>query len=160
MIRSLLAGFVLVVAACAAEVVQEEGPPPLYKYSSMKAAVESGKETLPAFWEALESGNADQSNFMLLVVTPSQRHTEEYVWVENVTEILTGYRGIVPDEHEMEDGFKGGDTIDFIASDIADWRYKEDGKYRGAFTTRAMMGLAPNANIDSIKALFHDEPLP
>jgi len=160
MIRALLTGFAFLVAACSAEVVQEEGPPPLYKYSNMKAAVASGQETLPVFWDALESDNAAQSNFMLLVVTPSQRYTEEYVWVENVTEILTGYRGTVPEEHEMQDGFKGGDTIDFIAGDIADWRYKEDGKYRGAFSTRAMMDIVPNAEIDNIKALFHDEPLP
>ena len=46
------------------------------------------------------------------------------------------------------------------AGQIADWRYKEDGKYRGAYTSRAMLGLAPTANLDNIKAMFHDSPLP
>ncbi len=159
-LRTILTLPLVVIAACSGEIVQQDGPPPLYKYASMKTAVTEGKGTLPVFWQAFNGGDIGQSEFALLVVTPSERQTEEYVWVEAITQLESGYRGLVPQEHEMKDGFKPGDAIDFAASDIADWRFKENGKYRGAYTTRAMMGLAPNANIDNIRALFHENPVP
>ena len=143
MMRSLVASLVLILSACGETWVQEDGPPPLYKYSSMKAAVAEGKDTLPVFWSALQGADPSLSDFHLLVVTPSKRHTEEYVWVDAITEVPAGYRGTVLDDHEMKDGFKPGDMIDFIGADIADWRYREGEKFRGAYTSRAMLDLLP-----------------
>jgi hypothetical protein len=51
------------IAACGGERVAEEGPPPLYKYNAMKEAVAEARETLPVFWDALQSGNAGLFGF-------------------------------------------------------------------------------------------------
>ena len=151
----------LLLAACGSEPVQEEGPPPLYKYTSMKNAVAEGQATLPAFWDAYHSGNPAYSDFALNIVTPSPRYSEEHVWLVDIRPSgEAAYSGRIPEQDEIEDGLAPGEIITFGAGQIADWRYKEDGKYRGAYTSRAMLGLAPTANLDNIKAMFHDSPLP
>jgi uncharacterized protein YegJ (DUF2314 family) len=149
------------IAACGGERAAEEGPPPLYKYNALKAAVTDARETLPVFWAAFESGNPAYSDFALNVTTTSDRYTEEHVWLVNIRDVDgEHYAGAVPKDHEIRDGLKPGDMIAFLPEHIADWRFREDGRFRGAYTTRAMMNLAPDANIDSIRAMFHDSPVP
>ena len=55
------------IAACSGERVAEEGPPPLYKYNAMKEAVAEARQTLPVFWDALQSGDPAYSDFALNV---------------------------------------------------------------------------------------------
>lgn len=149
------------LAACGGERVAEDGPPPLYKYTALKEAVSEARETLPAFWEALESGNPAYSDFALNVTTTSDRYTEEHVWLTGIRQVDDEhYAGVIPEDHEIRDGLSSGDMIAFRTGQIADWRFKEDGKFRGAYTTRAMMNLAPDAKIDNIRAMFHDSPVP
>ena len=149
------------IAACGGERVAEEGPPPLYKYNAMKEAVADARETLPVFWEAYESGNPAYADFALNVATSSDRYTEEHVWLVDIRQADEAhYAGVVPDDREIRDGLTPGDMIAFRPEQIADWRFREDGKFRGAYTTRAMMNLAPDANIDNIRAMFHDSPVP
>jgi uncharacterized protein YegJ (DUF2314 family) len=152
---------VALLAACGGDPVPEDGPPPIYKYASMKAAVAEARETLPAFWTAFESGDPAYSAFALNVITVSDRYTEEHVWVVDIRQVQDGsFSGVVPEAHVIHDGFAPGDLIAFQPEHVADWRYDEDGKYRGAYTTRAMLGQVPNADIDNIKAMFHESPLP
>ena len=149
------------IAACGGERVAEDGPPPLYKYNAMKEAVADARSTLPVFWEALESGDPACSDFALNVTTRSGRYTEEYVWLADIRQVNgEHYAGVVPEDREIKDGLTPGDVIAFLPEQIADWRFREDGKFRGAYTTRAMMNLAPEAKIDNIRAMFHDSPVP
>ncbi|WP_321488918.1 DUF2314 domain-containing protein [uncultured Hyphomonas sp.] len=156
----LLAALAL-LAACGGERVAEEGPPPLYKYTALKEAVADARETLPVFWEAYESGNPAYSDFALNVTTLSERYTEEHVWLVDVRQVNgEHYAGVIPEDREIRDGLTPGYMIAFLPEHIADWRFREDGKFRGAYTTRAMMNLAPDANIENIRAMFHDSPVP
>ena len=149
------------IAACSGERVAEEGPPPLYKYNAMKEAVAEARQTLPVFWDALESGNEAYSDFALNVTTSSDRYTEEHVWLADIRQVNDAhYAGVVPEDHEIRNGLEAGDMIAFRPEQIADWRFRDDGKFRGAYTTRAMMNLAPDAKIDNIRAMFHDSPVP
>jgi uncharacterized protein YegJ (DUF2314 family) len=101
------------------------------------------------------------SDFALNVTTTSDRYTEEHVWLVDIRQADDAhYAGVVPEDHEIRDGLETGDMIAFRPEQIADWRFREDGKFRGAYTTRAMMNLAPDAKIDNIRAMFHDSPVP
>ncbi|MCA8903122.1 MAG: DUF2314 domain-containing protein [Hyphomonas sp.] len=155
-----LALMMFALAACGAETKPEPGPPPLYKYQSMKTAVEEARQTLPVFWDAYRSGDGAYSNFALNVVTQSKRYDAEYVWLVDIKEREGRLEGTVPEDHEIDDGLKSGTVIAFLPGQIADWRYREDGRTRGAYTTRAMLDLAPNADTSNIRALFHDSPVP
>ncbi|MCA8893407.1 MAG: DUF2314 domain-containing protein [Hyphomonas sp.] len=149
------------LAACGGERVAEDGPPPLYKYTALKEAITDARQTLPVFWEAYESGNPAYSDFALNVTTGSDRYTEEHVWLTDIRHVGgEHYAGVIPEDHEIRDGLAPGDMIAFLPEQVADWRFRQDGKFRGAYTTRAMMNLSPDANIDNIRAMFHDSPVP
>ena len=149
------------IAACGGPSEPEEGPPPLYNYASMEQAMAEARETLPVFWDAFESDNPDYSYFALNVTTVSKRYTQEHVWLVDIRHVNDGqYAGVIPQEHEIEDGLTPGDMIAFLPEHIADWRYKEDGRFRGSYTLRAMLDLAPNADTSNIRATFHDRPVP
>ena len=158
--RPALALLMFALAACGAETKPEDGPPPLYQYQSMKTAVDAARETLPVFWQAYADEDPATTGFALNVVTPSKRYMAEYVWLVDITEEDGRYTGIVPPDHEIDDGFASGDAVDFLPGQIADWRYREDGKFRGAYTSRAMLDLAPGADTSNIRALFHESPVP
>ncbi|MEZ5952796.1 MAG: DUF2314 domain-containing protein [Hyphomonas sp.] len=127
----------------------------------MRKAVSDARGTLPVFWEAFDSGNEASSDFALNVTTRSRRYTEEPVWLVDL-KLMPGdlYAGTIPDDHEIKDGLKPGEMIAFAPEDIVDWRFRKDGKFYGAYTTRAMLDLAPGARTDNIRAMFHDSPVP
>ncbi|HPE47514.1 MAG TPA: DUF2314 domain-containing protein [Hyphomonas sp.] len=157
---ALLALALAGLTACGGASRPEDGEPPLYRYKSMEAAVDEARASLPVFWDAFNSGDAAYSDFALNVITPSKRYTAEHVWVVDIREAGGRYHGTITKDHEMDDGFASGDEVDFLPGQIADWRYKEGGRFRGAYTSRAMLDLAPGADTGNIRALFHDSPVP
>lgn len=127
----------------------------------MKTAVAEAQATLPAYWAAIEEKNPAYSAFALNVITSSERYTEEHVWLVDIRRTDDGnFVGTIPAAHEIDDGFTPGYMVAFQASHIADWRFEYDGKIYGAYTTRAMLNLAPDAEIDNIRARFHESPVP
>ncbi len=127
----------------------------------MNGDVREAQQTLHGFWEGYEYGNPDYYDYALKVTTDSGQYTEEHVWLVDIRHVEgEHYAGAVPEDHEIRDGLAPGDRIAFLPEQISDWRFREDGKFRGAYTTRAMMDLAPDAKIDNIRAMFHDSPVP
>ncbi|MEM9938818.1 MAG: DUF2314 domain-containing protein [Pseudomonadota bacterium] len=135
--------------------------PPLYNYASIKAAMAEAQSTLPVFWTQFRSPGPSEDQFKVKIKHPSDEYEIDYVWVEYLQENgETSWRGAVIIENGGNDRFRTGDTLQFDEADIVDWGYTEGGRLRGSYTTRAMLGLAPDADTSAIEARFHDSPVP
>ena len=150
------------LAACGAgDPPVQEAEPPLYKYASIKTAMLEAQATLPVFWTHFEANAAGEEQFRVKIVEPSDAYARDYVWVEYLQQAdETEWRGSVSIENGGNDRFTTGQTLDFAEADIVDWAYREDGRERGAYTTRAMLDLAPDADTSAIRATFHESPVP
>ncbi|MEO0981859.1 MAG: DUF2314 domain-containing protein [Pseudomonadota bacterium] len=160
--RAIAAAAASLLAACgASEPALDE--PPMYKYSSVESAVAEAGQTLDVFWTAFESGDPALSDFRVSIPLPGTEYVTDYAWVEYLQRGGDGaVRGILSLEEDKIDGLRPGDAVNFIESDIVDWRYEEEGRLRGAYVMRAMLetGPARDADIDNLRARFHDSPVP
>ncbi|MEL6244322.1 MAG: DUF2314 domain-containing protein [Pseudomonadota bacterium] len=161
MMRPALAALALLLAACGELVPAERSDEPaLYKYASIQSAMAEARSTLDVFWAHHDDRSPGEDGFRLKVAEPSDAYERDYVWVEYLQpagEEL--WRGAVylQGGHEQ---FRTGDTIEFSEADIVDWAYIDGERLRGAYTSRAMLDLAPNANVDNLSAIYHEEPTP
>lgn len=165
MIRAALAGLALVVSACGSpdalppETTGDE--PALYKYASIEAAMAEAQTTLDVFWDHHDNRREGEDHFRLKVALPSDAYARDYVWVEYLQPAgETRWRASVGLEGGGNDRFDTGRTVEFDETDIVDWSYSEGDRLRGAYTSRAMLDLAPNANVDSLRARYHESPTP
>ncbi len=158
---SLFAMAGLAVCSGNKDAVVQEGEPPLYKYASIKAAMLEAQSTLPVFWDHFEAHSSGEEQFRVKIIEPSADYLRDYVWVEYLQQAgPTEWRGSVIIENGGNDRFQTGQTLDFAEADIVDWAYREGGLERGAYTSRAMLDLAPDADTSAIRATFHESPVP
>ncbi|GAB5457207.1 MAG: hypothetical protein Hens3KO_02370 [Henriciella sp.] len=135
--------------------------PPLYNYASIKTAIAEAQETLPVFWGQFDNPASGTEQFRVKIIHPSDEYERDYVWVEYLQQASeTEWRGSVMIENGGNDRFQTGLTVFFDQADIVDWGYTENGLMRGSYTSRAMLGLAPDADTSAIAARFHDSPVP
>lgn len=135
--------------------------PPLYNYASIKAAIVEARVTLPVFWGHFNNPAPREDQFKVKIVHPSDEYELDYVWVEYLQQAgPSEWRGAVMIENGGNDRFQTGNTLYFAESDIVDWGYTDNGLMRGSYTSRAMLGLAPDADTSAIAARFHDSPVP
>ena len=145
MTRTLLALFVLTLAACS----PAPGSPALYKDRGMQNAVSQARQTLPVFFSAWQSEAATYSDFRVTVIMPSSAYGRDYEELSNIRQEFAGFIGET----------SSGTEVPFLTADIADWRFKDGDRYRGGFTRRVMFDMT-NADITNIRAQFHEEPVP
>lgn len=161
MIRVLLLVAAFVLAACGSEPAVQEDEPPLYKYASIEAAMSKAQASIDVFWDHHDNRRDGEDVFRVKIIHPSDAYLRDYVWVEYLQpDGENAWRASVSVEDGGNDRFTTGQTLSFNSADIVDWSYVEDGRFRGTFTTRAMLDLAPEANTDSLRKRYHEEPLP
>ncbi|MEO1407443.1 MAG: DUF2314 domain-containing protein [Pseudomonadota bacterium] len=170
--RGALAVFALLFAACGADetpstnesVVEsavKQDSPPLYKYRSLKAAMEESNTTIDVFWGHFGDPQPGEDGFRVKIAKESDEYLRDYVWVEYLQENggPNDWRGVVGIENGGNDRFTTGQTLEFVASDIVDWSYADNGKFRGSYTTRAMLGLT-DADVTALRDKYHESPIP
>ncbi|MEM8633877.1 MAG: DUF2314 domain-containing protein [Pseudomonadota bacterium] len=171
--RSALVICALALAACdggetpppvserSVESAEKQDTPPLYKYASLKAAMDESQITLDVFWSHFRDPLPGEDVFRVKIAQESDEYLRDYVWVEYLQENggPEDWRGVVSIENGGNDRFTTGQTLEFAADDIVDWSYADNGKFRGSYTTRAMLGLT-DADISAIEAAYHDSPVP
>lgn len=151
------------LAACSGggQGVPQAGEPPLYRYASIEDAMAAARETLPVFWTHFHAPGEGETHFRVKITHPSEAFEQDHVWVEYLQQAgETSWRGSVMIENGGNDRFQTGLSLTFDAADIVDWAYTDNGKARGAYTSRAMLDLAPDADTTNIRALYHDDPVP
>lgn len=151
------------LAACGSEqdIVQQDTPP-LYKYTSVKTAMDEAKTTTDIFWQHFANPGPGEDRFRVKIAHASDAYETDYVWVEYLQENREPgqWRGAVGLENGGNDRFRTGDALEFSESDVVDWAYHENGKIRGSYTTRAMLTIPKEADTSAIRDLYHESPIP
>lgn len=145
MIRTALALLILALAACS----PTPGSPATYEQRSVQNAVTEARASLLVFFQAWQSENQAYSDFRVTVIMPSDTYGRDYVELSNIRQEFAGFIGET----------SSGKEVPFLTADIADWRFKDGGRYRGGFTRRAMFDMT-DADIPNLRVQFHEEPLP
>ena len=143
--RSLVALIMLTLAACS----PTPGSPAMYEERAMQSAVADARASLPVFFAAWQSETEAYSDFRVTVIMPSSAYGRDYQELSNIRQEFAGFIGET----------SGGKEVPFLTADIADWRFKDGERYRGAFTTRAMFDMT-DAEMPAIRDRYHEEPLP
>ncbi len=143
--RSLVALIMLTLAACS----PTPGSPAMYEDRAMQSAVADARASLPVFFAAWQSETEAYSDFRVTVIMPSSAYGRDYQELSNIRQEFAGFIGET----------SGGKEVPFLTADIADWRFKDGERYRGAFTTRAMFDMT-DAEMPAIRDRYHEEPLP
>jgi len=139
----------------------KQDTPPLYKYRSLKAAMEESQTTIDVFWAHFRDPQPGEDSFRVKIAKESDEYLRDYVWVEYLQENggPDNWRGVVGIENGGNDSFTTGQSLEFVAADIVDWSYNDGGQFRGSYTTRAMLGLT-GADVSAIEAAYHESPVP
>lgn len=143
--RGVLALTLLMLAACS----PTAGSPALYQDRGVQNAVTEARATLPIFFQAWQSETDTYSDFRVTVIMPSSAYGRDYQELSNIRQEFAGFVGET----------SSGKSVPFLTADIADWRFKDGERYRGAFTTRAMFDMT-EAEMPAIRDRYHEEPLP
>lgn len=174
MMRSFLAVFPVLFVACGGtedprpsageavtEIAAKQDTPPLYKYRSLEAAIDEGTSTLDVFWAHFRDPQPGEDGFRVKIAKESDEYVRDYVWVEYLQENggPDDWRGVVGIENGGNDRFTTGQTLEFVATDIVDWSYTEGDKFRGSYTTRAMLGLT-DVDVSALRDKYHESPVP
>ncbi len=135
----------------------------LYTYPYIETAVSDARGSLDHFWTAYNSGNDALSGFAVSIPLPGREYVTDHAWVDLTGRDGAGQAvGVIQKENPKLKGLKPGDEVTFPEGDIVDWRYRDDGKFRGAYVTRALLtdGPARRLDVDAIRALYHESPTP
>ena len=143
--RGALAVCVLALAACS----PTPGSPALYQDHGVQNAVSEARQSLPAFFQAWQSGDEAYSDFRVTVIMPSSAYGRDYEELSNIRQEFAGFIGETA----------SGKEVPFLTADIADWRFKDGERFRGGFTRRAMFDMT-DAEIPNLRDQFHEDPLP
>ncbi|MEM9054321.1 MAG: hypothetical protein AAGB16_03260 [Pseudomonadota bacterium] len=145
MIRYLFALIIFGLAACS----PTPGSPPTYKERSIQNAVADARASMRIFFEAWQSENPDYSDFRVTVIMPSSAYGRDYEQLSNIRREFAGFIGET----------SAGKDVPFLVADIADWQFQDGEKIRGAFIRRTQFDMV-DAEIPSLRELYHEDPLP
>ena len=125
-------------------------------------AYENARSSFPYFIDALEGqdGRADGFAVEVELRSPSGRATA--VWLDNISiypNEMTGTLTASP-PNGLRGGLTKGDLVSFTRFQVLDWRYPEDGRWRGNFVLRVSLADYPEEERARIVEYLHESPLP
>lgn len=106
--------------------------------ADMAAAIKRARATLPDFLALAQRPRPSTSAFGLKVGLKTE-NGREFVWVRPFKKDGEIYSGQLRNDVRSNKNLKFGDTITFSDNDIADWRYVDDGRMKGNFTTCVLL---------------------
>jgi len=116
----------------------------------MRDAIQSARQTLRDFFDALANPMPNQESFLLKVLFESQGK-KEHIWMADIDASVFPLEGTVANEPEIS-GLSFMQRASFHPSQITDWMYIENGYLVGGFTTlaiRAGLSRQERAEYDS-----------
>lgn len=104
----------------------------------MAAAIQKAKEMLPDFVGILQAPTTEDRSLLL-----KARFVDgvdiEHMWVADLAEDGDGFSGVVADEPKVVKTVTFKQPIKIARDQITDWMAIQDGKVKGAFTTRVLL---------------------
>lgn len=133
--------------------------------AKMNAAIERALDTIDYFFDALDSGEHPRESFEMKIMTETAPEQWEHMWYifMDLTESgeVTGLLTHSP--YAKSSDYEAGEVYTLPAAYVSDWRYLENDKSRGDFTTRVVLDMMRAQNHEDAEAQFallHADPLP
>lgn len=122
--------------------LEREGEPDVVYFENtdaeMNVAVKDAQKSLPEFTNALQSNNANYSNFTLKQRFDTSDGNGEHIWIGDIVLRNGKYFGFVQNNPVDVKDLKLGDSVEVINDQISDWMYYDGNKVKGAFTVKVM----------------------
>jgi len=86
----------------------------------------------------------DGRGYAVVQPGPHPGETVEYFWVKNLAIVGGGLRGQLDNDGETVTAARVGQSLDFAATDVADWMYLQNGRMIGNATMCPEMAMLPD----------------
>lgn len=108
---------------------------------AVNAAIEKAKATLPVFFERLANRQPGEENFLIKIryETTKEDGGGEHIWAKDVTKDGDSVSATIDNVPRNIPNLSKGQRVTVPISRVTDWLYEQNGKYRGAYTVRALV---------------------
>jgi len=120
----------------------------------MDAAIQKARETLPSFVVALQTPTTGDRH-LLVKARFVEGENSEHMWVADLIAEGNTFRGVLADEPKFIKNLRFKQPIIVSRDQISDWMIVQDGKVKGAFTTRVL-----RSKLNPEKQRAFDQSLP
>ena len=124
---------------------------------SVNDAIEKAKKTLPDFFARLAKPQPGDSQFLVKIrydVGSGSEKSGEHIWAQDVVRGDDKVTATIANVPVKIQNLSKGDRVTVPTSQVTDWLYVRDGKYRGAYTVRALLPfMKPDEAADMKKRL-------
>jgi uncharacterized protein YegJ (DUF2314 family) len=123
---------------------------------AVNAAIEKAQSTLPVFFKRLEKPERGDSGFLVKIKFAKAKGDggNEYIWAKDIVRAGDTVSATIDNDPRDIPNLVTGQRVTVSISDVSDWLYSRDGKYRGAYTVRALVPfMTPDQAADMKKRL-------
>ena len=108
---------------------------------AVNAAIVKAQATLPVFFERLASPKPGDDNFLVKIryETLKDDGGGEHIWAKDVVKVGDSVLATIDNVPKDIPNLSKGQRVTVPISRVTDWLYERDGKYRGAYTVRALV---------------------
>lgn len=103
------------------------------------AAIEKAKATLPVFFERLANPQPGDDGFLIKIRYDTKNGGDEHIWAKDVVKDGDTVLATIDNVPGEIPNLAKGQRVTVPISQVTDWLYSRDGKYRGAYTVRALL---------------------
>ena len=121
---------------------------------SVNDAIEKGKKTLPVFFARLAKPQDGDSQFLVKIrydTGEGENKGGEHLWAENVVRTGDNVTATIANVPVKIPNLTKGQRVTVPVSQLTDWLYVREGKYRGAYTVRALLPFMKKEDAETMK---------
>ncbi len=120
---------------------------------AVNAAIETAKSTLPVFFARLLKPQAGDSGFLVKIRYDKGKGdgAAEHIWAKDVVRSGDTISATIAQPPTDIPNLENGQRVTVPVSQITDWLYSRDGKYRGAYTVRALLAFMKPDEAEAMK---------
>ena len=104
--------------------------------AAMNAAIAEARSRVQEFVDALQAPKPTYHEFYVKKPYRTPDGGNEHMWIGEVTEKEGKYSGVIANDAFETKEVKFGQSVDFVLTEISDWKYQDDSKLVGGLTIR------------------------
>jgi uncharacterized protein YegJ (DUF2314 family) len=120
---------------------------------AVNAAMDKARSTLPLFFKRLEKPERGDSGFIVKIKfdTGKGDGSSEYIWAKDIVRAGDTVSATIDNDPSKIPNMVKGQRVTVPVSQLSDWLYVRDGKYRGAYSVRALVPFMPPDQAEDMK---------
>jgi uncharacterized protein YegJ (DUF2314 family) len=120
----------------------------------MAEAKRKARATLPEFLDLVRTPRASITGMGVKIGIPYGRNDVEYFWVMDLSISDGKITGRLSNAPRFVKNVRAGEMLRFTEGDVVDWLYRQDGKMKGNYTSRALIAREPKDQRDALVKRF------